>query len=84
MCAAAWVRRHKNVLNGFQTASGTRQAESQVFGAPKVLRNIEQTVLLVAATASMNLLRAGAILELQRSNVEVLQEQPRQGKQCVP
>jgi outer membrane protein len=71
----------QNVLNGNQTANRTRQAESQVFGARETLRNIEQTVLLAAATAYMNLLRDGAILELQRSNVEVLQEQLRQSKQ---
>ncbi len=71
----------QNVLNGNQTANRTRQAESQVFGARENLRNIEQTVLLAAATAYLNLLRDGAILELQRSNVEVLQEQLRQSKQ---
>ena len=71
----------QNLLNGFQTASRTRQAEAQVLGARETLRNIEQTVLLAAATAYMNLLRDGAILELQRSNVEVLQEQLRQSKQ---
>jgi len=38
----------------------------------------EQTVLLNAATAYMNLIRDTAILALQRSNVEVLQEQLRQ------
>src|ERR1700759_3636739 len=65
----------QNLLNGNQTANRTRQAESQVFGARENLRNIEQTVLLAAATAYLNLLRDGAILELQRSNVEVLQEQ---------
>src|SRR5882724_1263933 len=71
----------QNILNGFQTASKTRQAESQVLGAREALRNTEQTVLLAAATAYLNLLRDGAILELQRSNVEVLQEQLRQSKQ---
>ena len=62
----------QNVLNGFQTANRTRQAEAQVFAARETLRNIEQTVLLSAATAYMNLLRDSGILELQRSNVEVL------------
>jgi outer membrane protein len=52
-----------------------------VFAARETLRNIEQTVLLNAATAYMNLLRDAGILELQRSNVEVLQEQLRQSKQ---
>jgi len=42
------------------------------------LRVTEQNVLLAAATAYMNLLRDNAILDLQRRNVEVLQEQLRQ------
>ena len=71
----------QNLLNGFQTANRTRLAESQVFAARETLRNIEQTVLLNAATAYMNLLRDAGILELQRSNLEVLQEQLRQTKQ---
>jgi outer membrane protein len=70
----------QNVLNGFQTANRTRLAESQVFAARETLRNIEQSVLLSAATAYMNLLRDAGILELQRSNLEVLGEQVRQTK----
>ena len=71
----------QNLLNGFQTANRTRLAESQVFAARETLRNIEQTVLLNAATAYMNLLRDAGILELQRSNLDVLGEQLRQAKQ---
>ena len=37
------------------------------------LQIFEQTVLLNAVTAYMNLLRDAAILELQRSNVNVLE-----------
>ena len=66
------------MFNGFQTGNRTRQAESQVFAARETLRSTEQTVLLSAATAYMNLLRDTAILDLQRRNVEVLQEQLRQ------
>ena len=68
----------QTLFNGFQTANRTRQAESQVFQARETLRVIEQTVLLDAATAYMNLLRDTAILDLQRRNVEVIQEQLRQ------
>ena len=71
----------QNLLNGFQTANRTRLAESQVFAARETLRNIEQTVLLNATTAYMNLLRDAGILELQRSNLEVLGEQLRQTNQ---
>src|SRR4029079_2145300 len=70
----------QTLLNGFQTSNRTRLAESQVLAARETLRNTEQTVLLNAATAYMNLLRDAGILELQRSNLEVLQEQLRQTK----
>ncbi len=68
----------QTLFNGFQTANKTRQAESQVLAARATLRDTEQKVLLNAVTAYMNLLRDGAILDLQRRNVEVLQEQLRQ------
>jgi outer membrane protein len=68
----------QTLYNGFQTSNRTRQAESQVQAARETLRVTEQTVLLNAVTAYMNLLRDGAILDLQRRNVEVLQEQLRQ------
>jgi outer membrane protein len=68
----------QTLFNGFQTANRTRQAESAVRAARATLRVTEQTVLLSAATAYMNLLRDTAILDLQRRNVEVLQEQLRQ------
>jgi outer membrane protein len=68
----------QTLYNGFQTANKTRQAESSVLASRATLRVAEQTVLLNAATAYMNLLRDTAILDLQRRNVEVLQEQLRQ------
>ena len=68
----------QTLLNGNATSSRTRQAEQVVSAARETLRNTEQTVLLQAATAYMNLIRDAAILSLQRSNVEVLQEQLRQ------
>jgi outer membrane protein len=66
------------LFNGFQTASRTRQAESQVDGARETLRVTEQQVLLDTVTAYMNLLRDQAILDLNRRNVEVLTEQLKQ------
>jgi outer membrane protein len=68
----------QTIFNGYQTANQTRRAEAQVLAARATLRVTEQTVLLNAATAYMNLLRDTAILDLQRRNVEVLQEQLRQ------
>jgi len=68
----------QTLFNGFQTGNRTRQAEAQVFAARETLRNTDQTVLLSAATAYMNLLRDAAIVELQRSNVNVLEATLRQ------
>src|SRR5262249_27294084 len=68
----------QTLLNGNQTANQTRQAEQQVSAARETLRQQEQATLLAAVTAYMNLIRDAATLNLQRSNVEVLQEQLRQ------
>ena len=68
----------QTLFNGFQNGNRTRQAEGQVFAARETLRSIEESVLLSAATAYMNLLRDAAILDLQRSNVNVLEVTLRQ------
>jgi outer membrane protein len=68
----------QTLYNGNQTASRTRQAEQLVSAARETLRLAEQAVLLAAATAYMNLIRDQAIYDLQRRNVEVLEEQLRQ------
>jgi outer membrane protein len=68
----------QTLFNGFQTAGRTRQAEGQVSAARETLRTTEQTTLLNGAIAYMNLLRDGALLELQRNNVKVLEATLRQ------
>jgi outer membrane protein len=64
----------QNLYNGGQTANRTRAAESQVSGAREGLRVLEQSVLLSAATIYMDYLRDSAILEVQKSNVRVLEQ----------
>jgi len=68
----------QNLFNGYQTANRTRQAEAQVLAGREVLRATEQSVLLSAVTAYMNLLRDGAVLDLQQRNRGVLEELLRQ------
>lgn len=68
----------QNVWNGNRTANGVRKAESLVLGQREQLRFTEQNVLLSGLTYYMDVLRDTAVLELQRSNVQVLQEQLRQ------
>jgi outer membrane protein len=64
----------QTLYNGNQTANRTRAAESQVSGSREALRVLEQTVLLQAATTYMDYLRDAATLEVQRSNVRVLEQ----------
>jgi outer membrane protein len=72
------ITAQQTLFNGYRTANRTRQAEAQVSAGRATLAVTEETVLLNAATAYMNLIRDSAILDLQRKNVEVLQEQLRQ------
>jgi outer membrane protein len=64
----------QTLFNGQQTANKTRAAESQVSGAREGLRVLEQSVLLSAATIYMDYLRDSAVLEVQKSNVRVLEQ----------
>jgi outer membrane protein len=68
----------QTLYNGQRSGNLTRQAEASVLAGRETLRNAEQTALLDAATAYMNVLRDTAILDLQRRNVQVLQEQLKQ------
>jgi outer membrane protein len=72
------VQVDQNIFDSGKTRSAVGQSESQVLGARATLRNTEQNVLLDAATSYMNVLRDTAILNLNRNNVEVLEEQLRQ------
>ena len=71
----------QTLFNGNQTANKTRAAESQVLGAREGLRLMEQSVLLAAATIYMDYLRDAAILEVQRSNTQVLEVTLKQTRQ---
>jgi outer membrane protein len=64
----------QTLFNGQQTANGVRAAESQVSSSREALRVLEQSVLLTAATTYMDYLRDAAIVEVQRSNVRVLEQ----------
>ncbi|KMO28293.1 channel protein TolC [Methylobacterium variabile] len=69
---------NQTLFNGFRTDNQTRQAESQVLSGRETLRNTEMQTLFSAAQAYMNVLADTATLELNRNNVEVLEEQLRQ------
>lgn len=77
---SAGITASQTIFNGQQTANKTRAAESQVSAAREALRVLEQTVLLQAATIYMDFLRDSANVEVQRSNVRVLEQTLRQTK----
>jgi len=74
----AGVTIDQTLFNGNRTSNSVRQAESSTMSARETLRNQEQNTLFDAASAYMNVLRDTAILNLQRNNVEVIEEQLRQ------
>lgn len=65
------------LFRGFQTLNQVRVAEASVRAGRETLRNTEQSVLLLAATAYMDVVRDQAILKLRESNVTVLANQLR-------
>jgi outer membrane protein len=63
------------LFEGFQNLNAIRQAKSTVQAAREALRSVEQTVLLDAATAYVNVVRDTAIVRLRENDVTVLTEQ---------
>jgi outer membrane protein len=76
--ASAGLTVTQTLFNGFQTDNQTRRAESTVYSQREILRFTELTVLYNAVQSYMNVLSNTATLELNRNNVEVLEEQLRQ------
>jgi len=60
---------------GGRTVNGVNIAETAVLAGREVLRNTEQTTLLDAAQAFMNLVEAQALVNLRRQNVDFLSQQ---------
>jgi outer membrane protein len=63
------------LFEGFQNLNAIRQAKSTVQAARESLRSVEQTVLLDAVTAYVNVVRDTAIVRLRENDVSVLTEQ---------
>ncbi|WP_245430961.1 TolC family outer membrane protein [Rhodoplanes roseus] len=62
------------LFNGFRTGNQVRQAESQVLSGKEALRGVEQSVLLDAVTAYMNVVANQSLVEAQRVNLTLLRE----------
>lgn len=63
------------IYRGGQTLNATRQAEAGVRAGRELLLSTEQTVLLGAITAYMDVLRDKSVVELNKNQVEVLTRQ---------
>lgn len=68
---------NQSVFSGFETLNATRQAKANVLSGRQSLINVEQTTLLDAVTAYMDVVRDEAIVRLRLKNVTVLKEQRR-------
>jgi len=64
----------QSIFAGFRTLSSVREAEATVEAGREDLRNIQQTILLQAATAYVDVIRDQAIVRLRESNVRVLSQ----------
>ncbi len=63
------------LFTGFRTVNAVDQAKHQVFAEREKLRSVEQTVLLGAVTAYLDVWRDQAVVELTTNNEQVLQRQ---------
>ena len=75
--ASAGISASQTVLDGFRTHNQVRAAEGNGLAAREVLRLMVQQVLLDATNVYMSVLRDAAVVQLQRRNVEMLEEQLR-------
>jgi|EndMetStandDraft_7_1072992.scaffolds.fasta_scaffold40980_2 outer membrane protein len=71
------VTLNQPVFRGFRTINAVKGAEALVEAGREDLRTSEQTVLLDAITAYVDVVRDQAILSLRQNNVKVLSEQLR-------
>ena len=74
------VQLSQPIFEGFQNLNAIRQAKATVQAGREGLRAVEQTTLLNAVTAYVDVVRDQAVVRLRDSNVEVLTEQLRQTK----
>jgi TolC family type I secretion outer membrane protein len=63
------------LFNGFGTVSGTKAAENRVKAGRAQLLDTEQQVLFAAVQSYMSVVSNASILELNRNNVKVLEQQ---------
>lgn len=63
------------LYRGGRTVAGTQQAESEVAAERARLLTVEQDILLATSIAYIDVLRDEAVVDLNRNNIQVLQQQ---------
>ena len=63
------------IFNGFQTYNAVKAADNAAKAELNNLYNVEQTVLLAASTAYLDVVRDEAIVKLQKNNEKLLKKQ---------
>jgi outer membrane protein len=66
---------NQTLFRGFRTLNAIREAEANIKSGRETLRSVQQTTLLDAVIAYMDVLRDQAIVRLREGNVRVLSEQ---------
>ncbi|MDR1026535.1 MAG: TolC family outer membrane protein [Lactobacillus sp.] len=64
----------QSLFSGFQTMNSVKSADSLVRSEQSNLANVEQEILLTAATAYLDVFRDTAIVELQKNNEKLLKK----------
>ena len=72
---AAQITATQPLFAGMRNVNGVKAAETAVLAARETLRNTEQSTLLAAVQAFVDLVQAQATLDLQRQNVGFLMQQ---------
>ena len=69
------IKLEQPIFRGFRTYNGVKEAEENVKAAQQDLITTEQTVLLNAITAYMDVIRDKAVLSLSQNNINVLKKE---------
>jgi outer membrane protein len=69
------IKLSQPIYRGGRTLNGVRQAEAGVMAGRELLLSVEQSVLLSAITAYMDVQRDKAVVDLSKNQVEVLSRQ---------
>jgi len=70
----------QSLFRGFRTINSIKSARASVRASRETLRNVEQDTLFDAASAYADVVQAGRIVALRRSNISFLSEQVRSSK----